>query len=40
MRKCAEVLKKIWGNSGESSGSWEENFKKLSEHIKTVWRKF
>ncbi len=33
VRKCAEVLKKIWGNSGENLGSCTENFKKFSETI-------
>ncbi len=39
-RKCAEVLKKIWGYSEESLGSWGENFKKFSEKIKKLLRKF
>ncbi len=40
MIKCAEVSKKIWGNSGESLKSCGENFKKFSETIKKLWEKF
>ncbi len=36
MRKCAEVLEKILGNSGESLGNCEENFKKFRENIKKL----
>ncbi len=34
MRKCGEVLKKIWGNSEESLGSCKDNIKKFSENIR------
>ncbi len=40
MRKCTEVLNKIWGNLGESLGSCKENFEKFSENIKKLWKKF
>ncbi len=40
MRKCAEVFKKIWGNSGDGLESCEKNFKKFSENIKKLRRKF
>ncbi len=40
MRKCAGILKIIWGNSGESLASCGENLKKFFRKFSAMFRKF